>query len=129
ASGNVTGIFAGHPVQAHAIGVSHVRRSVRSTVKEQVDIVITTSAGYPLDLTLYQAVKGMTAALPIMKKGGMLIIAAECAEGLGGPEFSDMATQFDSADTFIRTILSSPVVLDQWQLEECAKAARKVDVV
>ncbi|MEK7671709.1 MAG: hypothetical protein AAB344_05775, partial [Bacteroidota bacterium] len=114
---------------AHQVVVSHVRNSVRSTVREPVDIFITTSAGYPLDLTFYQAVKGMTAALPIVKKGGMLIIAAECAEGLGSDEFCDMATKFQSAETFLQTILSNPVVLDQWQLEECAKAARKADVV
>jgi nickel-dependent lactate racemase len=129
ASGRVTGIFAGHPVQAHESGVSHVRRSVRSTVRQQADIVITTSAGYPLDLTFYQAIKGITAALPVVKKGGMVIIAAECAEGLGSPEFIDLATRFNSADAFTRFILSNPVVPDQWQLEECAKAARHVDVV
>lgn len=128
-SGRITGVFAGSPIQAHAAGISHVRRSIRSTTKEPVDIVITTCAGYPLDLTFYQAVKGMTAALPIVKKGGMLIIAAECAEGLGSDEFCDMATKFESAEAFLQTILSSPVVLDQWQLEECAKAVRKADVV
>ncbi|HEX9655639.1 MAG TPA: nickel-dependent lactate racemase [Bacteroidota bacterium] len=128
-SGKITGVFAGHPTRAHETGINHVRHSVRSTVKEPVDIVITTSAGYPLDLTFYQAVKGMTAALPIVKKGGMLIIAAECAEGLGSSEFRDMATKFESADAFLQTILSNPVVLDQWQLEECAKVARKADVV
>lgn len=128
-TGKITGVFAGDPVRAHEVGVAHVRESVRSTSPEPVDIVITTSAGYPLDLTFYQAVKGMTAALPIVKKGGMLIIAAECAEGLGSDEFCEMATRFQSAHSFLETIMSNPVVLDQWQLEECAKAARKADVV
>ncbi len=128
-SGKISGVFAGHPIRAHEAGISHVRHSVRAMVREPVDIVITTSAGYPLDLTFYQAVKGMTAALPIVKKGGMLIIAAECAEGLGSNEFRDMATKFESAEAFLQTIFSNPVVLDQWQLEECAKAARKADVV
>lgn len=128
-TGKITGVFTGDPVHAHEAGVAHVRESVRSTAPEPVDIVITTSAGYPLDLTFYQAVKGMTAALPIVKKGGMLIIAAECAEGLGSEEFCEMATKFQSANSFLETILSNPVILDQWQLEECAKAARKADVV
>ncbi|MBI5471055.1 MAG: nickel-dependent lactate racemase [Ignavibacteriae bacterium] len=128
-SGKLTGVFAGDPIRAHEAGIAHVRHSVRSTVLKPVDIVITTSAGYPLDLTFYQAVKGMTAALPIVKKGGMLIMAAECAEGLGSDEFCAMAMRFDSAETFLQTILSNPVVLDQWQLEECAKAVKKADVV
>ncbi len=128
-SGKMTGVFSGDPVRAHEVGVAHVRKSVRSSLSAPADIVVTTSAGYPLDLTFYQAVKGMTAALPIVKKGGMLIIAAECVEGLGSDEFREMATKFQSANSFLETILSSPVVLDQWQLEECAKAARKADVV
>ena len=127
--GRISGIFAGEPEKAHAAGIDHVRASVRSTVKHPVDIVVTTSAGYPLDLTLYQAVKGVTAALPIVRKGGMIIIAAECSEGLGSAEFSRMATGFPTADAFVDVISRNPVVIDQWQLEECAKAARVADVV
>ena len=67
--------------------------------------------------------------VPRLFKEGMLIIAAECAEGLGSEEFREMATRFQAANSFLETILSNPVVLDQWQLEECAKAARKADVV
>jgi nickel-dependent lactate racemase len=71
----------------------------------------------------------MTAALPVVKEGGMLILVAECAEGLGSPEFMRMATSFSTAQTFITSILSQPVVIDQWQLEECARAARKAEVI
>ena len=129
ASGKVTGIFAGNPVEAHAAGVGHVRTAVLATLGAPVDIAVTTGAGYPLDLTYYQAIKGITAALPVVKEGGMLIIAAECAEGLGSPEFVKMATSYSTADAFVRTIMRDPVVIDQWQLEECAKAARRADVV
>jgi lactate racemase len=125
----ITGIFAGDPHQAHARGIDHVRGSVRATAPGQADIVVTTSAGYPLDLTYYQSVKGITAALPVVRKGGLLIVAAECEEGLGSPEFTAMATRHRSAQEFLEAIFSSPVEIDQWQLEECAKAARDVDVI
>ncbi|MDH3252989.1 MAG: nickel-dependent lactate racemase, partial [Ignavibacteria bacterium] len=129
AAGRTTGVFAGEFAEAHAAGVRHVRQAVKATVEQPVDIVVTTSAGFPLDLTYYQAVKGITAALPIVKEGGMLICAAECAEGLGSAEFARMATTFSTADEFLDTILSQPVVIDQWQLEECAKAVRHAEVV
>ena len=129
AANSVTGVFSGDPVTAHAAGVDHVRASVGAQLAEQVDIAITTSAGYPLDMTYYQAVKGVTAALPIVRNGGMLIVAAECAEGLGSPEFTAMATRFPDVEDFMKTILSQPVVIDQWQLEECAKVARHAEVV
>jgi nickel-dependent lactate racemase len=102
---------------------------VRATLQQPADIVVTTSAGHPLDLTFYQAVKGMTAALPEVRPGGLLIIAAECSEGLGSPEFSRMATSFGSAEEFVDHIAANPVEIDQWQLEECAKAARHAEVV
>jgi lactate racemase len=129
ANKNITGVFAGQPQEAHAVGVRAVRAFVRATLPIQADIVITTSAGFPLDLTYYQAIKGMTAALPVLKKGGMLILAAECAEGLGGERFSAMATRFRTAQEFDAWIHNQPVEIDQWQLQECVKAARDADVV
>ncbi|MBI4428276.1 MAG: nickel-dependent lactate racemase [Ignavibacteriales bacterium] len=127
--GRMTGIFSGDPERAHEAGVEHVRNAVRCTLPRPVDIVITTAAGYPLDLTYYQTIKGMTAALPAVKRGGTVIIAAECSEGLGNEEFRKMATRFSSAAAFRDSILSNPVVIDQWQLEECAKAALWADIV
>ncbi len=129
ANKKITGVFAGNPIQAHAAGVKAVRSSVKATVPREADIVVTTSAGFPLDLTYYQAIKGMTAALPVLRKGGMLILAAECAEGLGGERFTAMATRFRTSEDFDSWIHSRPVEIDQWQLQECVKAVREADVV
>ncbi len=125
----ITGVFAGDPLLAHAAGVAHVRTAVSASVREPADIVVTTSAGYPLDLTFYQAVKGITAGAPILKKGGMLVLAAACAEGLGSREFAEMATAHASPEEFLKSLQDHPVRIDQWQLEECARVARDADVV
>jgi lactate racemase len=126
---NITGVFAGDPLEAHAAGVAHVRKAVSVHVREPVDVVVTTSAGYPLDLTFYQAVKGITAAASIVKKGGMLVLAAACTEGLGSEEFTAMATGYSSPAAFLGSLQDQPVRIDQWQLEECARVARDIDVV
>jgi nickel-dependent lactate racemase len=125
----ITGVFAGHPQLAHAAGVEAVRKSVGAILPEPADIVLTTCAGYPLDLTYYQAIKGMTAALPVLKRGGVLILAAECAEGLGSDRFVSMATRFRTSEEFDRWIHSHPVEVDQWQLQECAKATQRGEVI
>ncbi len=126
---NIVGIFAGDYLEAHAAGVEFVRKHVGDTVKEPVDIVITSSAGAPLDATFYQAVKGMTAALPIIKKGGTIIIAAECKEGLGSPEFTDLVKSTTDMQVFMDKITKEGLfVVDQWQFEEFAKVRRKADV-
>jgi nickel-dependent lactate racemase len=126
---SITGVFAGHPQLAHAVGMDAVRKSVGDTLPEPADIVLTTCAGFPLDLTYYQAIKGMTAALPVLKKGGVLILAAECAEGLGSERFVSMATRFRTPEQFEQWIHNNPVEVDQWQLQECAKATRSGEVV
>ena len=125
----ITGIFAGDLEQAHEQGVAFVREKVGDTVPEPVDIVITTSAGYPLDATFYQSIKGLTAALPIVKQGGTIILAAECREGLGSPEFSQLLLETGDIEIFMQNIFRDDYfVVDQWQLEEYAKVLRKADV-
>ena len=83
-------MFAGEPEEAHRQGVEFVRKSTLAAVDEPADLVITTSGGYPLDLTFYQAVKGVTAASHVVKPGGTILLVAACSEGLGGPEFSEL---------------------------------------
>jgi nickel-dependent lactate racemase len=125
----ITGIFAGDMEKAHDQGVAFVREKVGDSVPEPVDIVITTSAGFPLDATFYQSIKGLTAALPIVKKGGTIILAAECQEGLGSPEFSQLVRETKDIELFMQNILREDYfIVDQWQFEEFAKVLRKVDV-
>ncbi len=126
----VTGIFAGDLEKAHAEGVSFVQRQNGATLSEPVDMVVTSSAGLPLDLTFYQAVKGLTAALPITKKGGTVLIVARCDEGIGGPEFTDLLLNTTSVETFAQR-LEDPdfFVIDQWQLQELCKVMRKANVM
>lgn len=125
----IIGIFAGDLEKAHENGVAFVREKVGDSVPEPVDIVITTSAGYPLDATFYQSIKGLTAALPIVKQGGTIILAAECREGLGSPEFSQLLRETTDIDVFMQNILRDDYfVVDQWQLEEYAKVLRKAEV-
>lgn len=125
----MTGIFAGDLEKAHEAGIASVKTHVVDTVSEPVDIVVTTSAGYPLDATFYQSVKGMTAALPIVKEGGTVIIAAECKEGLGSEEFAQLVRETTDMDVFMKDIYRDDYfVVDQWQFEELAKVLRKADV-
>jgi nickel-dependent lactate racemase len=120
---------AGDMEQAFLEGVEFVRRVVVDKVSQPVDIVVTCSAGYPLDTTFYQAVKGLTGALPIVKQGGTIILAAGLTEGVGSPEFEGLFSDNPSLEVFVERILGKDYfVLDQWQLEELAKVRRKAKV-
>jgi len=121
---------AGDMEQAFLEGVRFVEKVVWDTVPEPVDIVITTSAGYPLDATFYQSVKGMVAAEPIVKPGGTVILAAEISEGIGSPEFRRIFEENRSLDEFMDRIMGGDYFrMDQWQLEEMAKVRRKARIV
>jgi nickel-dependent lactate racemase len=120
---------AGDMVAAFHEGVDFVRGVVRDTVAEPVDIVVTSCAGYPLDTTFYQAVKGLTGALPIVKQGGTIILCASLTEGIGSPQFQQLFRENPSLDVFVERILGKDYfVMDQWQLEELAKVRRKAKV-
>jgi nickel-dependent lactate racemase len=117
---SIAGVFAGHPEKAHRRGVEFVSEVLLETINEPVDAVITTSAGYPLDLTFYQAIKGVTAAAHIVKPGGRILLVAACPEGAGAPEFSRMLLENGSDSEFLKQLEGSPVTVDQWQLEKLA---------
>jgi lactate racemase len=127
-SREVSGIFAGDPVEAHAAGVQFLRTTSLEPLTGLADAVITSAAGHPLDLTLYQTIKGLTAAQHIAKPGGRILILGECAEGLGSPEFARMVSRFTNYDRFLEEIGNAEVEIDQWQLEKLALAGQKYDL-
>ena len=125
-------VVAGDMQQAFAEGVQFVRGVVTDTVPEPVDVVVASSAGYPLDTTFYQSVKGMVAALPIVKPGGTIVLAAGMSQGIGSDDFQRLFDENRSPEAFMDRILHTDYfVQDQWQLEEMAKVLRhaKVKVV
>ena len=125
----VTSIVAGDMEAAFLEGVQFIANVVKAEVPQECDVVVTSSAGYPLDTTFYQAVKGMTGVLPIVKEGGTIVIAASLSEGIGSPEFQQLFTDNASLDEFMHRILRKDYfVMDQWQLEELAKVRRKATV-
>lgn len=120
---------AGDMEAAFLAGVDFVKAVVRDTVPAEVDVVVTSCAGYPLDTTFYQAIKGLTGALPIVKKGGTIILAASLSEGAGSPEFQSVFRDNPNLEVFVERIMGKDYfVMDQWMVEELAKVYRKAKV-
>lgn len=125
----VTSIVAGDMELAFLEGVRFLEQIVKAPVARPCDVVVTSGAGYPLDTTFYQAVKGMTGALPIVKPGGTIILAACLSEGIGSPEFQQMFRDHATLESFMQKILGKDYfVMDQWQLQELAKVRRQARV-
>lgn len=130
ASREITGIFAGEMLAAHAAGCEFVRESAMAPVDDLYDIVITTNSGYPLDQNLYQSVKGLSAARPIVREGGAIIIATACEDGL--PEHGLYAQLLREAGSpqAILDMISQPgySAQDQWQVQIQAQIQLHADV-
>jgi lactate racemase len=127
----ITGVFAGDLIQAHQAGCEFVRRSAMQKVKAPFEIVVTTNSGYPLDLNLYQGVKGMSAGARIIVPGGDLILACECREGI--PPGSPLAALLQSAagPEEILAMLATPGFArpEQWQAQIQALVQRRANVL
>ncbi len=126
----ITGVFAGDMLQAHAVGARFAAESALVPVPKPFDIVITSNSGYPLDLNLYQAVKGMSAAAQVVKPGGSIIVAAECWDGI--PDHGEFKRLLQLAATpgeLLKIIASfERPVQDQWEAQIQAQVQMKADV-
>lgn len=127
----ITGVFTGNLVAAHARGIEFVRASAMQRVAEPFDIVVTTNSGYPLDMNLYQAVKGMRAAELIVRDGGTVIIAAECEEGTpaGSPHDRLLRSVADGEALLARLHTPGFSWPEQWQGQIQALIQRRAEVL
>lgn len=101
----ITGVFAGDLLAAHRAGTEFVKASAMQRVERPYEIVITTNSGYPLDMNLYQGVKGMRAAAQIVRDGGLIILAAECREGVpAGSPHEDLLSSVRSPGELLARI-------------------------
>lgn len=82
-------VVAGHPMKAHREGIKYIDRMYKRELDEKVDIVVATCGGYPKDINLYQAQKGLENASYAVRDGGSIILLAECREGLGEELFEE----------------------------------------
>jgi nickel-dependent lactate racemase len=112
---------AGDMIQAWEDGVRFIEQVAKVPVSEPLDIVVTSGAGYPLDTTWYQAIKGLSGVLPIVKSGGTIILAASLSEGVGSPDFQQLMADNPDLKSFKESIQGKDcLVVDQWELEEQA---------
>jgi len=117
--------------KSHLEAVSFVRPYAEVYVNRKFRTVVTSSAGYPLDKTYYQTVKGMVGALGILEPGGNLIIVSACSEGLGSPEYAEaqMCLTDEGPQKFLQRILGKNyAAIDEWQTEMQVKAMKKANI-
>lgn len=130
-SREITGVFSGHLISAHREGCDFVRQTAMQKVTAPYEVVVTTNSGYPLDQNLYQAVKGMSAAARIVRKGGTIIIASECSDGVpNGSPYERLLKHSDSFEALFRYITDpTREEPEQWQVIVQMVIQRRAEVL
>ena len=126
----ITAVFAGDCDLAHAAGCAFVKERAMAAVREPFDIVVASNSGYPLDLNLYQTVKGMSAAAQVVKPGGGIIVAADCWDGI--PEhgsYGRLLAEARSAEELLGRLRAPGFATrDGWQAQIHALIVQKAQV-
>ena len=124
----ITHVVAGDPITAHERGCELEREIAGVAVDHKVDIVITTNSGAPLDLDLYQTVKGIDNASSITRDGGIIIIASACSSGIGPEIFRDLHASVSSPKQVLQRIRREEPIGVQWQNQVLARTQLRNDV-
>ncbi|MDR1078882.1 MAG: nickel-dependent lactate racemase [Propionibacteriaceae bacterium] len=112
---------------SHLAAIDFVAQSTCPRLPRRYSTVVTSAAGYPLDKTYYQTVKGMVTPIDILQPGGDLIIVSECSEGFGSPEFRQSQARLVELgpDRFLASIAHKGLAdVDEWQTEMQLKPMR-----
>ncbi len=119
--------FGGDLFETHASACHYVKGKACPIVEAEAEVVVTGCGGYPLDATFYQCTKALVTALPCVKKGGMIIAAGGCVEGVGSQTYENMLRKYSNDfPRFIQDIRSSTdIVKDQWQIQMQARVYEK----
>jgi nickel-dependent lactate racemase len=121
----------GEIVASHLAAVEFIKTVTIVEVPRRFKTVVTSSAGYPLDKTYYQTIKCMVTPLDILEPGGTLIVASECSEGFGSPEFRESQTALvqQGPERFLATLTAKTLAdIDEWQTEMQLKPMRVGDI-
>ena len=121
----------GELLAAHERAVAFAHRYAVVPVPRRFGTVVTSAAGYPLDKTYYQTVKGMVGPLDILSPDADLIIASQCSEGMGSREFVDAQRRLVrlGVEGFLHEIAEKPLAdIDEWQTQMQVRPMRRARV-
>jgi nickel-dependent lactate racemase len=95
--GGFAGVLAGDFEQAHRAGCQAVDALYKVEVAERYDLVIASAGGFPFDIDLRQAHKGLENAARVLRPGGTLLFLAECRDGAGTCALEEWVDKYPSS--------------------------------
>lgn len=126
----VVAAFAGELFAMHEAATALARGLSVRRVPGRFDVVVTSNAGFPLDQNLYQCVKGMSAAAQVVRRGGLIVVAAECRDGFPEHgEFRRLLAEAPSPSQLLADLgRREETIPDQWEAQILAKVVSEARV-
>jgi len=118
---------AGHPIAAHREGVKYIDAMYKVPIAKKYDVVIASCGGFPKDINLYQAQKGLDNASHAVKDDGTIVLVAECREGFGERTFEEWMRKAKSPDEPLQWIRSNFVLGGHKAVGFC-RVLKKADI-
>ena len=86
--GSLADIVSGNPTEAWSRGVESSMALSSVPIPGRSDLVVVSAGGFPFDRTLYDAIDSLYAAQLGSRRDGVILLIAECAQGLGPKGFA-----------------------------------------
>ena len=123
---DIIAAYSGDPVEVMSEGVDFIRKKIQMDLNDTAgtfDLVIASPGGYPKDINFYQAQKAITHACLFSKPEGVIILAAECRDGMGSRKFEKFLTAKDTFTDVIDSFKSMPFEIGPHKAFQLAKQA------
>ena len=121
--------YFGEPKAVMQAAIPTIRQMFTLPVPASYDLVIASPGGYPKDINLYQAQKGLTHAARITRDNGTVILLAGCEEGSGSPSYETYITQVASHQEVIDQFKGGFFKVGPHKAYQIAKDAQRVTVI
>jgi nickel-dependent lactate racemase len=124
----ILAVFFGKPDAVMKAGIQVVDQISRIPISHAYDIVIASAGGYPKDINLYQAQKAMTHASLFCKPGGVIVLIAECEEGVGSNGYLEFMRGVRNIREVIEKFTRSEFMVGPHKAFQIAKILQKHQV-
>ena len=101
---NIVAAVAGDPLKSHTVGRKILNAQNMVDLNDYADVVVVSAGGYPKDIDLYQSQKALDNARLAVRQGGVIVLVAECRDGMGHGTFADWMTAGHTPDQLIQRI-------------------------
>lgn len=125
----MTRLFVGEPRPTHEEAARAVTEDMKVNFSEPFDILVTTNGGFPLDRNLYQCVKGVAVGELMVKKGGKIIVASECRDGVAHDTFQEYMSFGETANDVLDKLKTDESVEDQDNIQILARAMTRAEII